>query len=478
MSFTPKTGLSPGSDNISITRAEFDELRTYIQHLAGFVPVKQEVDSRQGSVHSDDATANRALDDDSVSLSSPSAKLKQDTLLRTLLVTAAPSRFEGKLDLRNPWTTHSFLEKYAAYKIANPAVARTMNLVSYIDIELLTGPLGLRDAIMEGKADSIPDAVVMMHITAHFQLLITDTRIFCAQVAMIPFGHSQQFSLEKLQASLLPVYKYLHNVDTFYKFLVKCSANNDAIPDEADYDRKFPTTMKQIVDSKLSPYFTVWEDHVFKHIRRDKASWTIISAKISELIKDISDKMAPVIALFNSHLRSTHTVEDPKLDNKGRLSSAILPPKKSFGKQNDQKFSPPYQTKPQVAFRKQTGYGQVHSLEDEMPDSEIQTSDHDDEDASETEDVEDVSRSSTVIPLRQRAGVSPSTRDLWSSAEDTLDTQLAALQVANSSKPAMSQLLCDRMQKWGACPSLDTCGYNHDRKLHAAESQRRSKLFA
>jgi len=254
--------------------------------------------SKEASINSEESISEGMLE--------PKQKLMQES--NHFVVTAAPPKFDYYLTLKTPFDTFKFLEKYNLYKLSNPGVAHTMNLTAYVRSEMLSSDLGLRESVLSGRQAEMPDSLILQRIYEYWSRNITDPIEFCKELQKITFRQDGT-DINNIATYVSGIYRYLHNIDTFHKFLVKCSANNDAIPDEAEYNRNNCSTVKYVINEKLSEV-SLWEDHIFRYVRKDKTSWQCISSRIHDYLNSIVENFSPLQKYMNTHARKTEKQPD------------------------------------------------------------------------------------------------------------------------------------------------------------------------
>ena len=233
------------------------------------------------------------------------APRKLATAVNQLVIASAPPAFEVKFRLNSPYDTFMFMLRYNEYKLKHPSVASTMALISFIPSTVICGPLGLREAYLEGKVNLIPDAMITQRIYRYWQSYVTDPTAFCLELKKVPFSANIQFTPTHMEQSLLPVYEYLLHIDQLHRFLVHCAHDDSAIPDEGSYDRQRPTTTKYIIHQELQNWMSIWEVHVFDKIRKHRGSWASISTQIVDIFRQLEASCAPNVSIFNTHQRVT-----------------------------------------------------------------------------------------------------------------------------------------------------------------------------
>ena len=129
-----------------------DSLATILRLVSSNKEINKEVESPNSKLESESASED---------MLEPAQKVMNNQIM----VTAAPPKFAYYLTLKSPYDTYKFLEGYNMYKLANPGVANTMNLTSYVKAEMLSSELGLRESVLQGRQSEMPDSLTNTKIT-------------------------------------------------------------------------------------------------------------------------------------------------------------------------------------------------------------------------------------------------------------------------------------------------------------------------
>jgi hypothetical protein len=206
--------------------------------------------------------------------------------------------FMGKLDsLLDPHVYWRFEEDYGHYRLVHPHQAQHMRLVNYVDKNLLIGTLLLGKYFTDQNMKLLTDEVIRAAIAIHFRRSITTRTQFLECVDSIHFRSSPLPKyLTHPESDLQPALTYLHNVEKFYTLLAEMCPH--AVPLEENFDRAKRTTIKHIVDQKLSPWLPFWRQEIFDDAAKMRGRWPQISAWIQSRLVEMQRHLSVSAYLY------------------------------------------------------------------------------------------------------------------------------------------------------------------------------------
>jgi hypothetical protein len=210
-----------------------------------------------------------------------------------------PNPFMGKLvELKDPIEYWRFEEDFNHWKLVNPHHAPHMRLMPFIDKKLLIGTLQLGEFLSMSNAHLLTDMRIRQSITAHFNRSIKTRHQFLDCIERVGFNAAPLPAyLTHPEAELQPLLVYLHKLDSIFHMLSEMT-HPDAVPQEEAYDRAQRTTIKYVLNAKISPWLPIWRQEIFDDASKMKGRWPQISAWIQSRVIDIQRRFAVSAPLY------------------------------------------------------------------------------------------------------------------------------------------------------------------------------------
>jgi hypothetical protein len=204
-----------------------------------------------------------------------------------MLTLPSPPPFMSRLSsLTSPKTYFTFEEDYNHYKMVNPHHAPLMRIVNHVDKSLLIGTLLLGNYFTSQNIHLLTDAAIRSAIGTHFRRSLTTRTQFLDAIEGIQFVSVPVSKyLSNPESDLQPALTYLHQLTKFYDLLADLCPQ--AVPLEENFERGKRTTIKYIVDQKLSSWFPSWRQEIFDDVGKMRGKWPHISAWIQSRIVEI-----------------------------------------------------------------------------------------------------------------------------------------------------------------------------------------------
>lgn len=225
-----------------------------------------------------------------------------------------PSPFTGKLvELKDPIEYWRFEEDLNHWKLVHPHHAAHMRLMPFVDKKLLIGTLQLGEFLSMQNAHLLTDMRIRQSISAHFSRSIKTRHQFLDCIERVGFNAAPLPSyLTHPEADLQPLLVYLHKLDSIFHMLSEMT-HPDAVPQEDAYDRTQRTTIKHVLNAKISPWLPIWRQEIFDDASKMKGRWPQISAWIQSRVVDIQRRFAVSAHLYAQLTTAGRSKQEPPL---------------------------------------------------------------------------------------------------------------------------------------------------------------------
>lgn len=373
----------------------------------------------------------------------------------TVMLTLPPTEpFTKRLvELRDPIDYWTFEQDLSYWRLRNPHMLEHAKMSLYIEKKLLIGSLHLGHHLSTSNFHLLTDDLVRQAISAFFRRSITTSAQFLDALDRISFKTAPLPShFTHPEAELQPLLVYLHKLDSLYSMLADMCPG--AVPKEDLFDRVQCTTIKHLVNSKVSRWLSFWRLEIFDEASKMKGRWPQISAWIQSRVLELQHLLSGPAHLYAQHAASPrlpeaesrlHPESHRRLDGTGRQDArgeSKLPFQRPRGLwQPQQTPAKPYSMQPRAVPGSAGGpprsgfpRSSLHATEDDGDKDLLEAEDdlgHDDNDE-----------------------FSADTQSYFTPEEDAAAAQVHAMSSAASTLP------CHMTLTTGTCAKAG-CSFNH-----------------